>query len=104
MKAAGTFRFIADTSEDGHCLFTMDAGTEQTSPYSPFRFSQNRLWNEGRYTRIAFNELGEGIRFKMKETAKPLYLFPREVESIPEVKKSGCPFADVIDLKSLKGE
>lgn len=45
MMAATTFRTIMDAGEDGYCLVVMDAGVEQTSPFSPFRFSQNELFD-----------------------------------------------------------
>lgn len=76
MMAATTFRVIMDAGEDGYCLVVMDAGVEQTSPYSPFRFSQNELFDKGRLVRFAHHELGEGIRYKMRETAETVYLFP----------------------------
>jgi len=39
IKGATTFRMIIDGAEDGFLLVIMDAGIEQTSPFSPFRFS-----------------------------------------------------------------
>lgn len=38
-KAGTTFRMIIDTAEDGYMLIVMDAGIEQTAPFSPYRFS-----------------------------------------------------------------
>ena len=52
------------------------------------------LWEKDRLFRVPTFELADQIRFKLKETYRTIFLHPNEIVERPDLKKTGCPFAD----------
>lgn len=75
---AGTiFRMVADLGDDSAVHLVSDIGSEQTNPFtSEYRTQVSELYQQGEYVTFPLRELPNQGHYKMKETAKTVYLQP----------------------------
>ena len=84
---------ISDLGDDGKIELSSDMGSEQTNPFtSDFRLEINYLWQQNKFMRLPLQELPDQVRYKMKQEAPSVYLFPDDKGVVKEKPKGTCPF------------
>ena len=81
VQGGPVFKQVHDFSEPTSSFFAMDVELDQSHLWSTQTFEPGltQLWEKSRYFRMPTFELAGQIRFKLKETAKTVMLYPGEI-------------------------